>query len=44
MAAYMAYRIMVGAYTYTYVIGKRPDLKNGIDTYLTQKGYADLIE
>ncbi|SHK93113.1 hypothetical protein [Desulforamulus aeronauticus] len=43
MAAYMAQRIIDGAYTYDYVINKRPDLKAGIDTYLTEKEKADLI-
>ena len=43
MADYMAQRIIDGAYTYDYVIGKRPDLKDGIDAYLTEKGRTDLI-
>lgn len=43
MAAYMAQRIIDDAYTYDYVINKRPDLKAGIDTYLTEKGRNDLI-
>jgi hypothetical protein len=43
MAAYMAQRIIDGAYTYAYVVSKRPDLKAGIDTYLTEQGRADLI-
>lgn len=43
MAAYMAQRIIDGAYTYDYVISKRPDLKAGIDAYLTEKGRTDLI-
>ncbi|MFZ5639072.1 MAG: hypothetical protein ACOY4Q_00010 [Bacillota bacterium] len=43
MAAYMAQRIIDGVYTYQYVITKRPDLKVGIDAYLTEKGRADLI-
>ncbi len=43
MAAYMAQRIIDGAYTYDYVITKRPDLKAGIDTYLTEHNRADLI-
>lgn len=43
MAAYMGQRIIDGAYTYDYVIGKRPDLKPGIDTYLTEKDKEDLI-
>lgn len=43
MAVYLAQRIIDGAYTYDYVISKRPDLKTGIDAYLTEKGRQDLI-
>ncbi len=43
MAAYMGQRIIDGAYTYDFVISKRPDLKIGIDDYLTEKGRQDLI-
>jgi hypothetical protein len=43
MADYMGQRIIDGAYTYDYVISKRPDLKNGIDAYLTEQGRQDLI-
>jgi len=43
MAAYMGQRIIDGVYTYDYVIGKRSDLKVGIDAYLTEKGRQDLI-
>lgn len=47
MAAYIAQRIIDGAFDaqggYTYVIGKRPDLKDGIDAYLIEKGRANLI-
>ena len=43
MADYMADRIMDGAYTYDYVISKRPDLKVGIDAYLISHGRPDLI-
>lgn len=43
MAQYMAQRIINGVYTYSYVISKRPDLKTGIDAYLTEKGRSDLI-
>jgi hypothetical protein len=43
MAAYLAQRILDGAYTYDYVISKRPDLKTGIDAYLIEKGRQDLI-
>lgn len=43
MEAYLAQRIIDGAYTYDYVISKRPDLKEGIDVYLREKGREDLI-
>lgn len=43
MADYLAQRIIDGVYTYTYVIGKRPDLKTGIDAYLYKKGRQDLV-
>lgn len=43
MAAYMGQRIIDGAYTYDYVISKRPDLKEGIDNYLVSKGKEELI-
>jgi hypothetical protein len=43
MGAYLASRIIDGAYTYTYVISKRPDLKTDIDAYLVQEGRQDLI-
>ncbi|WP_314587930.1 hypothetical protein [Paenibacillus terrigena] len=42
MAAFMAQRIIDGAQEYGYVISKRPDLKVGIDAYLTEKGRKDL--
>lgn len=43
MAAYLAQRIIGGAYTYDFVIQRRPDLKEGIDAYLIEKGREDLI-
>ncbi|MGG3846687.1 hypothetical protein [Aeribacillus pallidus] len=43
MAAYLAQRILDGAYTYDFVIQRRPDLKVGIDAYLQEKGREDLI-
>jgi hypothetical protein len=43
MAAYLASRIIDNAYTYDYVISKRPDLKAGIDAYLISQGREDLI-
>ncbi|CAM4013193.1 hypothetical protein [Mesobacillus zeae] len=44
MAAYMAQRIIDGAYTFLFVTTKRPDLQAGIETYLTAQGREDLIE
>ena len=43
MAAYLAQRIIDGAYTYDYVIQRRPDLNEWIDSYLISKGREDLI-
>lgn len=43
MAEYMGKRIIEGAYDYKYVIGKRSDLKAGINEYLTSVGREDLI-
>ncbi|MBC2579682.1 hypothetical protein [Clostridium sp. DJ247] len=43
MDEYIGQRIIDGAYTYSYVISKRPDLKAGIDAYLTDQGRQDLI-
>ncbi|ANB55873.1 hypothetical protein GFC29_3141 [Anoxybacillus sp. B7M1] len=43
MAAYLAQRILDGAYTYEFVIQRRPDLKEGIDAYLREKGRENLI-
>ena len=43
MEAYLAQRIIDGACTYDYVISKRPDLEEGIDAYLIEKGREDLI-
>ena len=43
MAAYMGQRIIDKVYTYDFVINKRPDLKEGIDAYLTENGQANLI-
>lgn len=43
MADYLASRIIDGAFTYTFVISKKPNLKDGIDAYLTAQGKADLI-
>lgn len=47
MANYLAQRIIVGAFDeqggYSYVVEKRPDLKEGIDAYLILKDRGDLI-
>ena len=43
MGDYLGQRIIDGAYTYAYVIGKKPTLKVDIDTYLTTQGRSDLI-
>lgn len=43
MAQYMAQRIIDDVYTYAYVIGKKSNLKVGIDAYLIKKGRTDLI-
>lgn len=43
MAAYLAQRIIAGAYTYDYVVSRRPDLKEGIDAYLIEKGREELM-
>lgn len=43
MASYMGQRIIDGAFTYDYVISKRPDLQDGINIYLTNNNRADLI-
>ncbi|GAB6483660.1 hypothetical protein bcgnr5371_57950 [Bacillus cereus] len=43
MANYLAQRVIDEAYTYDYVILKRPDLKSGIDSYLIKNERADLI-
>lgn len=43
MADYMASRIIEGAYDYTYVVTKLPNLKAGIDAYLILKEKEELI-
>ena len=43
MAEYMGQRIIDGMQDYTYVVSKRPDLKDGIDAYLRAQGREDLI-
>lgn len=44
MAIYMATRIIERVYTFSYVIGRRPDLKSGIEEYLKEVGREDLID
>jgi hypothetical protein len=39
----MGQRIIDEAYTYDYVVSRRPDLQAGIDAYLTEQGRKDLI-
>jgi len=43
MAVFMAMAIERGDLSYVVVVTKRPDLKDGIDTYLFTKGREDLI-
>lgn len=43
MAVYLANQIIMGKLDYATVITKRPDLKDGIDAYLTEKERQDLI-
>lgn len=44
MVQYLGNQIIGGALDYSYVVTKRPDLKAQLDTYLTDKGYANLIK
>ena len=44
MGDYLAQRIIDEAFSYKFVISKKPNLKNEIDTYLTKMDRADLIE
>lgn len=43
MAVFMAKRIINGKNWYTEVVTARPDLKVGIDEYLIENGYDNLI-
>lgn len=43
MVQYLCNRIISGALTYDYVISKRPDLKEDIDSYLIAHNREDLI-
>lgn len=40
---YLAEKIIAGELGYGFVVGKRPDLKAGIDAYLIENGHVDLI-
>jgi hypothetical protein len=40
---YLSTKIIAGELEYSFVIGKRPDLKSGIDAYLIENGHGDLI-
>jgi len=41
---FIAQRVIDGKNTYVEVITKRPDLKEGINEYLTQQNRVDLIK
>lgn len=43
MAEYLASRIIEGAYTYNFVLSRRPEFKERIDAYLIKQGREDLI-
>lgn len=43
MSLYMVLRIIEGAFTFSYVISKRPDLQKEIEKFLTDQGRIDLI-
>lgn len=43
MVIFLGERIINGALEYIVAVSKRPDLKTGVDTYLTDKGKSDLI-
>lgn len=43
MVAFLAERIMRNALDYAEAVTKRPDLKAGINVYLSDKGRTDLI-
>lgn len=43
MAVFMAKRIIAGKNGYVEVVTARPDLKAGIDGYLTGNGHSELI-
>ncbi|MGG1594915.1 hypothetical protein [Terribacillus saccharophilus] len=43
MIEYLANQIILGALSYSYVTERRPDLKQGIDDYLTLYNRQDLM-
>ena len=43
MIRYLAMRILENAYTYSYVISRRPDLKEALDLHLMEIERDDLI-
>lgn len=43
MAEYLANQIILGKLQYSFVISKKPELKEAIDAYLIDKGRQDLI-
>lgn len=43
MKKYMTPRITDGNYNYQYIVGKKPSLKDFMDTYLTAPGMQNLI-
>lgn len=43
MAEYLGNQIILGKLVYSVVVGKKPELKSAIDTYLIEKDRTDLI-
>jgi len=43
MAEYLALQVILGKLSYATVVARKPDFKNAIDIYLTDKGRQDLI-
>jgi len=41
---FLSEKIINHELTYEYVVGKRPDLKESIDSYLTNKGFSNMIQ
>ncbi len=44
MAEYIANQIILGQVNYTTATAKRPELKDGINAFLTKKGKEDLTK